>query len=60
MTSCLRVASSILQKAWPCSGLIEPHTTMSSAIRTHYIRDVFVYLVKFALEDVLGELDTEG
>ena len=33
---------------------------MSSAICTHYIRDVFVYLVKFALEDVLGELDTEG
>ena len=32
LTLCLRVASSILQKAWSCSGSVEPHTTMSSAI----------------------------
>ena len=32
LTLCLRVASSILQKAWSCSDSVEPHTTMSSAI----------------------------
>ena len=38
-------------------GLATYHDVVSN---THYIGDVFVYLVKFALEDVLGELDPEG
>ena len=32
LTLCLRVASCISQKVWSCSDLVDPHTTMLSAI----------------------------